>query len=439
MKRIIASHTRSRDRQGAVTCFSAFIARRPRAQYLVATDPSQRVTAAPARLSFYLGGLLAIACVLPGQTVGPVHREGRYWVQVEEGSLPGGGRLRIQSVGSIAVAGADSKEVRYKAKKKLKARNATEAEQLFQSARLTASRQGSTAVLSIARPELLSMQLLGGVGSAGSPHHGRHDPEHRGRVVGSERPCWPGQRGYGRRFDPHGSNRPRSAGDDRRRGHSAWIDWRRRSSGNGGWFNSTRARRSQCDSDHERRQHHRRVRGGQASGGNGRWRHPAPSKSGAVSSPGQPAGRFIWEPSAVLSMPRQRAAPFMWPRLPLGFAPKRRAGRIRLENVAGAVWAASASGSIDAYFLDAPLKPSFLETNAGAIVVWLPATLAVTIEATVDLAGNANRIRSDFPVIQVQRDDQGFGSATLTGARQVERRRSGSAAPQYEWPDSDSP
>ncbi len=82
--------------------------------------------------------------------------------------------------------------------------------------------------------------------------------------------------------------------------------------------------------------------------------------------------------------------------------------------MAGAVWAASASGSIDAYFLDAPLKPSFLETNAGAIVVWLPATLAVTIEATVDLAGNANRIRSDFPVIQVQRDDQGFGSATLT-------------------------
>ncbi len=413
MKRIIASHTRSRDRQGAVTCFSAFIARRPRAQYLVATDPSQRVTAAPARLSFYLGGLLAIACVLPGQTVGPVHREGRYWVQVEEGSLPGGGRLRIQSVGSIAVAGADSKEVRYKAKKKLKARNATEAEQLFQSARLTASRQGSTAVLSIARPNCFQCNFSAELEVQAPRTTGDTILSTEGgslEVNGLAGRVNADTAGGSIRMDQIGRGvRATTAGGGIQLG-SIGGDVRAETAG--GSIQLERAGANAILT----------TSGGSITAGYVEGKLQAETAGGGIRAEqvrgsvfaGTAGGSIHLGTVGGLINAETAGGSIHVASAPAGVRAEAAGGRIRLENVAGAVWAASASGSIDAYFLDAPLKPSFLETNAGAIVVWLPATLAVTIEATVDLAGNANRIRSDFPVIQVQRDDQGFGSATLT-------------------------
>ena len=55
-----------------------------------------------------------------------------------------------------------------------------------------------------------------------------------------------------------------------------------------------------------------------------------------------------------------------------------------------------------------------LETNVGSIDVWLPADLKVTIDAIVELAGNPNRIQSDFSAIRVRRDEDSFGPASVT-------------------------
>ncbi len=368
---------------------------------------------AKTRVSLYVAGLLVIACVLPGQTVSPVRREGRYWVQVEEGSLPGGGRLRIRSIGSITVAGADSRQVRYKATKKLKARNAKEAEQLLKSARLTASRQGTTAVLSIARPNCFqcnfsaelevqaprstSDTILSTEGGALEVNGlaGRVNADTAGgsirmdQIGGSVRATTAG--GGIQLGSIGGDIRAETAGGSIQLEHAGanailttsgggitaeYVEGKLQAETAGGSIRAERVKGS--------------VFAGTAGGS-----IRLGSVGGLINA--ETAGGSIHVASA-----------------PSGVHAEAAGGRIRLENVAGAVWAASASGSIDAYFLDGPLKASFLETNAGSIVVWLPATLAVTIEAIVDLAGNANRIRSDFPVIQVQREDQGFGSASLT-------------------------
>ncbi len=365
------------------------------------------------RLHLYIGGLLAIACVLPGQTVSPVRREGRYWVQVEEGSLPGGGRLRIRSVGSIVVAGADSRQVRYKATKKLKARNAEEARRLLESARLTASRQGTTAVLSITRPNCSqcnfsaeldvqaprstsdtilsteggSLEVNGLVGRVNADTAGgsiRMDQIGRGvRATTAGGGITLGSIGGGVRAETAGG--------------------------------SIRLERAGADAILT-------TSGGGITAGHVEGKLQAETAGGSIRA--EQVGGSVFAATAGGSIylgtvgglinAETAGGSIHVASAPSGVHAEAAGGRIRLENVAGAVWAASASGSIDAIFLDRPLKASFLETNAGSIIVWLPATLAVTIEAVVDLAGNANRIRSDFPVIRVQREDQGFGPASLT-------------------------
>jgi hypothetical protein len=95
--------------------------------------------------------LLAVLIMLPLMPAeAQVRREGRDWVQTEEGVLPAGGRLRVRSTGNITVRGdAASREVRYRVTKKIRAGSQQEAEQLLQRARLTATRQGITVVISL--------------------------------------------------------------------------------------------------------------------------------------------------------------------------------------------------------------------------------------------------------------------------------------------------
>ena len=66
---------------------------------------------------FLNSALLAALAALP-LAAQPVTREGRYWVQTVEGSVPAGGCLRVTSVGSITVRGETTNQVRYTAKKK---------------------------------------------------------------------------------------------------------------------------------------------------------------------------------------------------------------------------------------------------------------------------------------------------------------------------------
>ena len=369
--------------------------------------------AAPARGSLYLAGLLAYAFVSPGQTVGPVQREGRYWVQVVEGSLPGGGRLRVRSVGSISVAGAASREVRYKATKKLKARSAEDAKRLLESARLTASRQGTTAVLLIERagcsgcnfsaeleidaPQATSETILSTEGGSlrVSGLAGRVNANTAGGSIRME------QIGRGVRATTAGGGIQLGTIGGEVRAETA-----------GG---SIRLERAGADAILT-------TSGGSITVGRVDGKLQAETAGGSIRAEqvkgsvfaGTAGGSIHLGTVGGLINAETAGGSIHVASAPAGVHAEATGGRIRLENVAGAVWAASAAGGIDAVFLDRPLKASFLETNAGSIVVWLPATLAVTIEATVDLAGNTNRIRSDFAVIRVQRVDQGFGPGGVT-------------------------
>ena len=395
------------------SCFNAPHPAAATPSFSLPTRPPQRATATPVRLSLYIAGLLTIACVLPGQTVSPVQREGRYWVQVEEGSLPGGGRLRIQSVGSIAVAGADSKLVRYKATKKVKARNAAEAEQLLNSARLTASRQGTTAVLSIARPKCFQCNFSAELVVRAPQATGDTILSTEGgalEVTGLAGRVNADTAGGSIQMDQIGrSIRATTAGGNIQLG-SIGGDVRAETAG------------GSIQLEHAGANAILTTSGGSITAGQVDGKLQAETAGGGIRAEqvkgsvfaGTAGGSIHLGTVGGLIHAETAGGSIHVASAPAGVRAEAAGGRIRLENVAGAVWAASASGSIDAYFLDGPLKASFLETNAGSIVVWLPATLAVTVEATVDLASNANRIRSDFPVIQIQREDQGFGSATLT-------------------------
>jgi DUF4097 and DUF4098 domain-containing protein YvlB len=76
-------------------------------------------------------------------------------------------------------------------------------------------------------------------------------------------------------------------------------------------------------------------------------------------------------------------------------------GPIRLRSIAGPVRAETAEGNISATVIAnrASWAASLLETSNGDVIVYLPANLAVTIKATIDMAASRQSIRSDFPLV----------------------------------------
>jgi hypothetical protein len=105
---------------------------------------------------------------------------------------------------------------------------------------------------------------------------------------------------------------------------------------------------------------------------------------------------------------------------PRGVRAETAGGGIELNNVGGRVVATSAAGPIRAYFVaGSPLGDSLLETTAGTIIVWLPATLAVRVDAVIDFASGSNRIQSEFDSITVQRSDGEFGPGRVVAEGEI--------------------
>src|SRR5712692_771671 len=99
---------------------------------------------------------LAALCAWPvwAQTEAPITREGRYWVQTVDGNVQAapGGRLRVESVGSIVIRGDQGNQVRYTAKKRVQAGSEAEAMRLLERAALRPTRQGPTVALVFENP-----------------------------------------------------------------------------------------------------------------------------------------------------------------------------------------------------------------------------------------------------------------------------------------------
>jgi len=77
------------------------------------------------------------------------------------------------------------------------------------------------------------------------------------------------------------------------------------------------------------------------------------------------------------------------------------AGFIKLGRISGPVRAETAAGNIIATVVAdrASWAASQLGTQMGDVVVYLPANLAITIQATIDMAPSRQAIRSDFPLV----------------------------------------
>ncbi|MGH9580699.1 MAG: hypothetical protein ACRD2R_06885, partial [Terriglobales bacterium] len=85
-------------------------------------------------------------------------------------------------------------------------------------------------------------------------------------------------------------------------------------------------------------------------------------------------------------------------------------GGLKLLNLTHGVKAETASGGIVAEFvgIGKNFTPSELATTVGDVVVYLPAELAVTVRALVDL-GDGYRIFSDFPELKISSEGGSYG------------------------------
>ncbi len=354
-----------------------------------------------------LSGLLILALTLSAQTSGPVKKQGRYWTTSVKGSIPAGTRLRVASTGNIAVFGAKQSEVRCSVLKRIKAGNDKEARRLLESATFSAVRQGDTAVVSLASPDcfrcnfnaelnlfvpastLEALLTTEGGSLTVKGIQGRVNADtaggsiHMDKIGGEVQAATAG--GSIELGTILGEVRAETAGGSIRLGYGG-ADATLETSGGG-------ITALQVKGDLVAETSGGSIRVDQVGG------NVMAGTAGGSIRLGQVGGTVNVETAG--GSIRVDSAPD-------GVAAETAGGSIRLINVAGAVRAASAAGGIHAVFLAGrPLKDSFLETNVGRIVVIIPTTAVLTVEADVDFARRRNQIQSEFEAIRVLKQ-QGF-------------------------------
>lgn len=355
-----------------------------------------------------LAALLASAAA--AQTLSPLRREGGYYVQEQRGDLPAAFRLRISSTGAVNVEGGVGQRVTYELVRKVKASSEAEAQRLLDQAPLTAARQGGSVTMRIDKPGCWNCGFSATL-HVSTPHATQeaiistssgqiHVSNIEGRVNADTAAGAILAENIGAGVRATTAGGPITLGA---------IGGPVRCETAGGPIKVGTVRGEAVLSTSGGRIEVGEVQGGlraETSGGDiTAQRVGGPvfaGTSGGVIQIGEAVGRVVAE-TAGGSIEIAKA--------PEGVTADTAGGHIRLTEVAGAIRAASAAGNIEAVFLDGrPVGDSLIETNAGTIVVFLPATLHVAVDASVDFARSLNRIESDFADIQVVRSGNGAGS-----------------------------
>lgn len=93
------------------------------------------------------------------------------------------------------------------------------------------------------------------------------------------------------------------------------------------------------------------------------------------------------------------------------------AGDIWIEKASGSLVVSSGGGDIVAGLRDgAMLLDSLLETSVGSVVISLPKSLALTLDASISMARGLRGIVSEFPSIEVRRVNGQIGSPAESAA-----------------------
>ena len=359
-----------------------------------------------------LTGLLALGLMLP--LAAAIRKEGRYWVEEKESSIPAGTKLRITSVGPVSVAGHAGNDVRFKVTRRVRANTQREAELLFADAPLTAALQSGTAVI-----------------SQEDPHCGRCS-------FSAYLEVFPPRRTEQTVIDSEGGSLTVRALEGRvnasTEGGAVTIEEIgssvRANTAGGGIFLRSIQGEVLCDTaggvvslDGGGGDATLTTSGGSITARNVAGILRVETAGGSITA--EKIGRnLIAETSGgsihVSDVAGRVSAGTAGGSVNITSAPggvraETAGGKIRLRDVAGAVVASNATGSIQVHFLRGqPLEDSVLETNVGSIDVWLPADLKVTIEAIVELANGARRIQSEFDAIRVRQSGERFGPTSVT-------------------------
>lgn len=358
--------------------------------------------------------LAIMAAPLMAQTAGPITRQGPYFVQEHQGSVPGQERLRVSAIGDILIRGTDTDTVSYRVLLRVKAADAQAAQQRFDEVGPSASSTGGIATLGIGEvgctrcgfgavveltvPQTVSDAMIATRGGKLDIQGiaGRVNADTAGGTIELDRiggdvvattgggNITLGSIGKGVRCETAGG--------------SIWLT----ASGGDAVLNSSGGGI-----------HVGRVEGylrAETVGGSidAEW------VGGRVSAGTSGGSIRIGEAGGEVSVDTAGGT-IQVANAPLGVHAETAAGDIRLNDIAGKIYAASASGNVQAYFVSGhPLMDSMIEANAGSVVLFLPVDMRVTVEAMVDFARNIRRIESEFPGIQVTRGD-GFGGLQAIG------------------------
>ncbi len=370
-------------------------------------------------MKWFLGAALlaTLPAALPlgAQNPGAVVREGRYWVQTDEGSVPALGlnRLRISSIGSIKVRGDAAAQVHYVARKRVRAGSEAEARRLLGGSPIRATRQGPTFVLAVQDlncgrcsyavdldvtvPRNTQDTIL--ETNSGSLDvtdlDGRVNAQTAGGAIQMDRigrDVRAATAGSGITLGTIGGPvRCETAGGSIRlalvKGDAVLttsggnidagvVEGRLRAETAGGSIQV------------------RRVAG------------PVTAETAGGSIQIGQAGSRVNAETAGGSITVESA--------PGGVQAENGNGSIRLLDVAGMLRASSAAGNILAQLMaNQILADSILETANGNIIVLIPTGMRLTVRAVVEAAGSPSRIQSDFPEFVVRMQEQGPGPRTV--------------------------
>lgn len=356
---------------------------------------------------------LLAAAPLAAQTEGPIAREGRYWAQTVEGSIPAGSRLRVTTIGSISVQGESGDQVRYSARRRVRADSESEAKRLLQQAQIRASRQGPTAVIvledprcrrcsfsaemKITAPRSTEETILETHGGSLNVFDldGRVNAETAGGSIQMDR--------IGK------SVRAATAGGSITLGV---IGGPVRCETAGGSIKLGSARGDAVLS----------TSGGSIDAGEVEGKLRAETAGGSIrvrrvsqNVTAETAGGSIYLGQIGGSVSAETAGGSITiESAPGGVRAENAGGSIRLMDVSGALRAVTGAGNILAQLMaNQPIGESLLETSAGNIIVLIPSGLKLSVRASVDVASHNSRIACEFPECRVRTLDQGPGPRTV--------------------------